>query len=180
MKINKILKTILSIIFNILLIIVLIILFLSIYCIIQVKVQGKDYANLFGYAFFEIETGSMEDTINAGDAIIVKLTKDVEIDDIIVYKKDNNYITHRIIEINNEKIITKGDANNSLDDEITDDQICGKVCYTIRNLDSIKKTFSNPIVLTAIFITVVLIGVLIFYKPKEKEKKKSKDNVEGE
>lgn len=176
MKTKKILKIILSIIFNILFVLILIILVLSIYCIFQVNVQRKDYANLFGYAFFEIETGSMENTINVGDAVIVKLTNNVNVEDIIVYKKDNNYITHRIIEINDEKIITKGDANNSQDEEIENNQICGKVCYIIRNLDSIQKTFSNPLVLIAIFITIVLIGVFIFYKPKEK----SKDKMEGE
>lgn len=168
MNINKALKVILTVLFNVITIFIFIFLVMAIYGFIQVNIQKKEYVDIFGYTFFEIETGSMENTLNIGDAVIVKLTKNISENDIIVYKSDNNYITHRVIKIEDEKIITKGDNNTSNDEPITRKQVCGKVCKILPNLNSIKRTFSSPIVLIAIFITITLLGIAIFYKPKEK------------
>ena len=167
-KTKKICKKILGIIINIIVIFALLIFILTIYCLIQVKVQNKDYANLFGYAFFEINTGSMADTLNIGDAIVVRLTNDVNVGDIVVYKQDNYYITHRIIEKNDDIITTKGDANNVADEKINISQICGKVVKIIPNIDTLRKTFSSPVVLVLIGATFVVIGIAIFSKPKDK------------
>ena len=42
------------------------------------------------------------------------------------YQKDNYFITHRIIEIDGDKVVTKGDANNVPDAEISKNDIIGK------------------------------------------------------
>ena len=168
----KIAKKVLEILINILVIIALGILVIAIYCIIQVKVLHKDYANLFGYAFFEISTGSMADALNIGDGIIVKLTNDVTTGDIIVYKQDNYYITHRVIEKEGEIVTTKGDANNAEDEPIQISQICGKVEKIIPNVEAIKKTFSSPTVLVLIVVTLVAIGFFFFFYPQKKMEEK--------
>ena len=50
--------------------------------------------------------------------------------DIVTYKENENYfVTHRIIEKNGNKLITKGDSNNEIDTEIVNSQILGKVIY---------------------------------------------------
>ena len=69
----KKLSKILGYILNILIILVTIIIILAIYYFIQIKVFNKTYANIFGYTFFEVATGSMEPTIDVGDLIIVKI-----------------------------------------------------------------------------------------------------------
>ena len=53
------------------------------YCYAQLKVFDKDYVNFFGYTIFQVITGSMEDTIKINDIVIVKLTDEVEVGDII-------------------------------------------------------------------------------------------------
>ena len=118
-------------ILNILLIIITLLILVGIYYIIQIKILKNDFANLCGYTFFEVATGSMENTINIGDVVIVNLTKDVNENDIIVYKDDNNFITHRLIKKQADKLITRGDANNSEDKPINEDQILGKVIYIV-------------------------------------------------
>ena len=46
-----------------------IILLVSIYNNVQIKILGNKYSSFFGYSTFEVQTGSMADTINPGDWI---------------------------------------------------------------------------------------------------------------
>jgi len=161
--INVITKMALNLIYVLLAIIVMIL----IYNIIQVSILNKPYMNIFGYSFFQVKTGSMSGTMEIGDIIVVKLTKDVKENDIVTYQQDNILITHRIIEKQGEDIITKGDANNKEDDPIKSDDIIGKVEYTLKNVEIWKKVFKTPEVYTLIIITLILFGITISIKDKK-------------
>ena len=76
---------------------------------------------------YEVKTGSMEDGIHPGDYVLIYKKKNYKVGDIVTYEKDNYYVTHRIIKENSKGVITKGDANNTEDDEIKKDSIVGKV-----------------------------------------------------
>lgn len=140
---SKIIGTIL----NILLCLVMIIMLFGVYYIVQIRVQNKEYANMFGYTFFEVATGSMSPTIEIGDIIIVKFTKEVSQNDIIVYKDGNDFITHRLIDIKRNELTTKGDANNSEDKSITIEQVLGQVIYTIPKVGIWRKIILTPKIL---------------------------------
>lgn len=172
---KKIFRKILNLIINILVIIALAILILSIYYLFQTKVLKKDFVNICGYTIFEVATGSMSGTIEVGDVIVVKLTKDVNLDDIVVYMQDKNLITHRIIKMDGDNIITKGDANNTEDLPITINNIIGKVIYKVENVGIWKKVLFTPQVLISFTITIVLIGITITYNPKDNKKEKESE-----
>ena len=79
---------------------------------------------------YEVETGSMEQGIHAGDYVLICEKSKYVVGDIVTYRKDDYFITHRIIKsINGNKVITKGDANNVEDEEIDINSIEGKVIY---------------------------------------------------
>ncbi len=84
-------------------------------------------ANKIG--IYKVMTGSMEDGIHAGDYIIVNHTKDLKLGDVITYTRHNYYITHRIVDITPNGLITKGDANNTEDDPVQLNEVVGKVLY---------------------------------------------------
>ena len=111
---GKILKTIINII------LILVIILLVGYFVF--KLTGK-------LKIYNVETGSMEDKIHAGDYILLNRKTDYKVGDVITYNVDNYFVTHRIIKIEGDKITTKGDANNTEDKEIKRDQIEGKVIY---------------------------------------------------
>ena len=101
---------------------------LCLYYFLMTEILKKDYANVFGYTFFVVSTGSMSGTIEVNDIIFVKVTTDVEKDDVITFKEDSgNMVTHRVVEVLGNKVITKGDVNNSEDDPISKKDIVGKV-----------------------------------------------------
>lgn len=137
--------------------------------IVSIKILQKNYANFFGYTYFEVQTGSMIPTINVDDVIIVKLDDEYEVGDIVTYNDNGSFVTHRIIEINDDKYITKGDANNTSDKEITKDQIIGHVVKIIDNLGIITKTLQEPITLIIIFVVGGLIIAFVSFGPKKEE-----------
>lgn len=169
MKHNKILEIIRNIIINLIIFVLGIIAIFAIWTSIQLNVQNKEYVNLFGYSIFSTETGSMFPTIKKGDIVIVKIGEQVKDQDIITYKKDDSFITHRIIKIDENSIIVKGDNNNTQDEAITQDMVIGKVVYTIKNVEIWKNVFSDMNVIIPIIITVILLVILISYKEKTKK-----------
>lgn len=164
-SVNIITKTVMNVMYVVLAIIVIIL----IYNLIQITVFGKPYMNLFGYSIFQVKTGSMSGTIEVGDIVIVKLTKEVEKDDIITYEQEQILITHRVIEKQGENLTTKGDANNAADKPITTDEVIGKVEYTIKNVEIWKKVLKTPEVYISIIITLILFGITSMVGNSKKE-----------
>lgn len=164
----KVLQKILSIILDIVIVIISVLILIALVYAVQTKILHKENANIFGYTAFEVVTGSMSGTIEIGDLVIVKITDDVQINDIIVYEQNNHFVTHRLLEINGGQIITKGDANNSTDTPITEDKILGKVVTIIPQVGIWKKVLTTPSVLIAIIITTILVTALVYYHPTKK------------
>ena len=111
----KILKKIFKTIIDILIFIIFLILIVIIFAKLKMLNDNNNYFELFGYSIFNVATGSMEPTISQNDVILVKKQDNYKLNDIITFKKDKDFITHRIIKINDTYITTKGDANNAID-----------------------------------------------------------------
>lgn len=147
-------------VFDAVTIILLLILAVLIYCVIQLKILHKPYINLFGHTVFQVITGSMEDTIKINDVVIVKITKDVNVNDIITYEDSGNYVTHRVIRQTADELVTKGDANNAEDDPIKIDRVVGKVVFILTNVSVWINVFKTPKVIIAIIISIILLSIL--------------------
>ena len=133
-KLKSRLTRINGIVLDILIVIAVIIILIGLYYEFQLRVLKNDRVNICGYSVFQVVTGSMSPTLEIGDVIVVKITKDIEIDDIIVFKDEDSFITHRLISKDGEQLITRGDANNSKDKPIKEESIIGKVKFTIPKL----------------------------------------------
>lgn len=161
---------VISFILNVLLGIITVVIIIGAYYMYQVKIQKKEYANLFGYSLFEVATGSMSPTIEIGDVVIVKITKEVNVNDIIVYIDGENIITHRLIEKQQENMITRGDANNSEDKPIENNMVIGQVIKIIPQLGTWQDILSSPEVLLLIVILIVILSIIYVYTSKSEEK----------
>lgn len=169
---RRIYEKIINVILDILIVMFGFILIISIYNNVQIKILDNDYSSFFGYSMFEVQTGSMADTINPGDWIIVKATKNIELDDIITYSENGEFITHRVVEAYKDTYVTKGDANSSKDDAISKEQVVGKVESILPGLGIIRKTFLNPLVLITLIITLYTISFIL----RSNNKKDDEDN----
>lgn len=179
----KNLKKCINMILNITIVFLSILLFLSIFLDIQTSFMKKDYRSFFGISAFEIKTGSMTGTINAGDLVLVKNTKNVELNDIVTYRIGNEFVTHRIIQQLDNTYVTKGDANNTDDVPISSKQILGKVIVVLPKLGFIKSVFFKAEILIPFIIVLFIICLIIddkenqsksyfsFFKSRIKHKK---------
>lgn len=165
-RLREYIYMILECIFNFIFILVFIIAMLAIYYTAQTKILKKDYANILGYTIFEVATGSMSRTIDVGDIVLVKLTDKVQEDDIIVYQEDRAIITHRLVEVNNDYLVTKGDANSNLDSPIQKEQVIGKVIYTIKGVSILKKVLLTPEIIISIAMSIIFIGIILMLPEK--------------
>ena len=161
---KKILKLIVDILTCILIVIVALYLVFALYD----KFINKDGKFLIGkYYIFQIATGSMEHELFAGDYIVVEKTENYKVGDIITYMEDGYYITHRINEIDENKIVTKGDANNSSDSPISRDKIVGKFLFKEKILTFLTK---YKVMVIAVLIALVILESA-FSKENNKENK---------
>ena len=165
----EILKKVFKIVVDILTFFVFLILVIIIFCKVKMMVSNSDYFDVFGYSIFSVATGSMEPVISQNDIIIIKKQKDYELEDIVTFKKDNAYITHRVTEKRGETFVTKGDANNAKDVAIDKKEIIGKVVKVIPKAGVWQKIFSSPKVIIMIFATLMLFDFAFSYKGRIKK-----------
>lgn len=84
---------------------------------------------IWGYHPLIIVSNSMEPTLKVGGILYYhkESINSYKKNDILVFKIKNNIISHRIIKINDNSFITKGDANKKIDSSnIVYNQIIGK------------------------------------------------------
>ena len=154
------------------------ILIFNIYNVICLKILHKDLATINGYGILEVVSGSMEPTINIGDLIVINTkAKDFEKNDIITfYDVNGSFVTHRLVKITDDKMITKGDHNNTEDEELPTKNIVGKYVFKISWLGNVIASLKNP----TVSILILVIGVLICYliSVKDNEIKEAIDEDE--
>lgn len=139
--------------------------------IIIVNLFSIFHASLFGFRLYRIATGSMVPYLNINDYILVKKSNDYKEGDVITYTSGETYVTHRIVSITDENIVTKGDANNTMDEPITKDNIIGKVVLKFGFLGFIIYLFSKPIIWVLLFIIGIVITAFLPDKKRKVIKK---------
>jgi signal peptidase I len=104
-----------------------------------------------GWKALSVQTGSMEPNIPQGSLVFVQSVPpdSLQPGDVLTYKSANKpeTITHRVIEKKGnedgpKQYVTKGDANKSVDPTVNQNQVVGKVTYTLpvagKALDFVK------------------------------------------
>lgn len=92
-------------------------------------------------------TDSMTPTLEQGDMICIKPCRmnEVQVGDVITFKdRYGVYTTHRVIQISDDALITKGDANIDYDAFLIDeDHLVGKMLYHIPYIGKLIAFFIN-------------------------------------
>lgn len=133
---------------------------------------GNQMPMPFGYGASVVLSGSMEPEFSKGDLIIVGEADSYQEHDIVVFQDGASLVVHRIIEIDGEKIITQGDANNVPDEPIESSAIKGKVLFHIDKLGTIVSFFKTPVG------TVLIIAAAIALVEIPRRREKDADDAE--
>ena len=124
------------------------------------------YTGLFGVGYAVVVSGSMEPVFHVNDMIIYQAhdRSDYTVGDIVVYVRDKGtdqeiLITHRIIGMTEDKLVTKGDANSISDKAISWDQLVGRVVFVVPGIGKAVEFLRTPL---GIVFSVLLIAGLSF------------------
>ena len=128
---------------------------------ILLNIFSMNNKSLFGFRIYRVISGSMQPALQIGDVIIVKKSNNYSERDIITYSNGLTTITHRIIAINNDEVITKGDANEVDDKPISKEQIVGKFFFRISNFSLFSIILSKNVIYLIMIFLLVLIFLLV-------------------
>lgn len=120
--------------------------------------------NIMGYSQFIVTSGSMQPTFKVGDVVVVKSGADYEIGDVITFRLNDSeeLVTHRIVGSNSGGFITRGDANNVVDDTLqTSDNIVGKVQMSIPEIGNLLMFLKTPFGV----LVLIVVGFLLIELP---------------
>lgn len=139
-------------------IIVLVLLFVG-----NISSQSDALYDVIKYRTYTILTGSMQPKISPGDVIVTTNVgiNELEVGDIITFNRDGMTATHRIIELNDDSILTQGDNNNVHDNPIEYEQIIGKYLFKIPQLGRILQFTSS---VPGIILVVTLVITYFIYE----------------
>lgn len=151
MNLNKIL----SIGQKIVVAILVIILIGNLYLLTMQLVFKQELPTIFGFGQVIVISGSMEPTISAGDLLIIREQNQYQVSDIVTYEWGNSLCTHRIVSIEGDQMITKGDANNTTDEPTPIDLINGKVVFSIPGFGNFILFLKTPFGLLLIALTAI-------------------------
>jgi signal peptidase I len=90
------------------------------------------------YPMASITSGSMWPVLKQGDMVFIEGIKskgEIKIGDIVVYNNPSlssgqvQFTIHRVVKMNQDTVVTKGDANDVEDSPVSYEEIIGKAVY---------------------------------------------------
>lgn len=129
--------------------------------------------SVFGITPMVVQSGSMSgsaaDHIEVGDLILIGSAdpETLQIGDIITFKEDAAFVTHRIVDIQTDadgkrSFITKGDANNIEDEQpVTAKQLVGRFRTRVPRIGNFAMFLQEPLGMV-IFIGIPLCAFIIY------------------
>ena len=168
-------KNIKSIIRIVILVVVAALIGLSIYSINASRLSGDALPMPLGFGLSVVLSGSMEPALSVGDMIVVVPQESYAEKDVVVFQTGRSAVVHRIISIEGEEIITRGDANNSEDEPISLSHIKGKVIIVVPFVGYLVNLIKTPIG------TVLLLGLAVWLMNSsfKKDKQQSEDELDA-
>lgn len=134
-----------------------------------------------GFSFLMVKSESMKPEINVGDVIITGPVNglpwtEIKPGTIITFEKDDALISHRVVSLEGDTLITKGDANKVSDSPIKMTQVKGVYLFRIPYVGYATHFIRTKMGwwLTILVPAGVLVGLLIkdilkeAFKPEEK------------
>ena len=134
--------------------------------ILTINIMSALGTSFFGIRIYRVGSGSMEPNIHVNDLIIIKKSNNYKVNDVVTYKDGNDFVTHRIVSISKDQIVTKGDANNVEDKPIKEGSIVGKMIYRFKHVGIFDYFFNRKSSLILVFVIGIFITIMIPDKNK--------------
>jgi len=174
---------------------VLFLVFLAFLVLVTLNARAGGASSFFGYSLFTVETGSMAPEIPEGSVVFTlkKPADEIKEKDVITFFATSSYVTHRVAGINFEaaqpgvegyeedyySFVTKGDANNTVDERrVPYDDVRGVVILTVPLLGYLLDFLRPPNLGLLIVVVPCLIIIVVELTKLVRFAKESKTSAE--
>ena len=144
------------------------------------KLTGDALPMPLGFGASVVLSGSMEPALSVGDLLIVRAQEAYEPGDIVVYQSGTMPVVHRIVDIRDGTVTTRGDANNASDAPFPADAIKGAVIAVIPWIGYGIWALKTPAAVVILLLAAVALTEGSFRTGKarqEAEKEKLKEEI---
>lgn len=132
-------------------------------------IYKEELPSVFGCSVVTVLSGSMEPEFAPGDMLLIRRQQEYRIGDVVTYEEQGSFITHRIIEQDEESYLTKGDANNTPDgSRIRYEDIFGTVLLVIPGLGNVALFLKSPLGVLVLVAAFMILAELSFWNNKKK------------
>lgn len=135
---------------------------------------GNEMPMPFGWGISVVLSGSMEPALSVNDLVIIAEQSQYNEGDIVVYQDSSSLVIHRIISIDENKVITQGDANNTADKPIDISLVKGKAVANFSFAGALVRFLKTPVG----FILVIIAAIVLFELPYLRERKRANEEQE--
>lgn len=157
---------------HVLLVICGLLLGINIYLTNAYNLLGNKLPMPFGYGAAVVLSGSMEPIFSKDDLIFVKKTDNINIGDIVVYQSNDSLVVHRVVSIDGDMVVTKGDANNIEDSSFDKSAIKGVVVGCVPKLGIVVNAIKTPSGTVVVLLCAFMMIELSFRKQKKSDDKR--------
>jgi signal peptidase I len=132
-----------------------------------------------GYGMSVVLSGSMDPALKVNDLVFIHETDEIKPGNIIVYKRDGDLIIHRVISVEGDTVITKGDANNVADEPFDISMVKGKMIGYLPGIGALVRLIKTPAGTAALLVVAVLL-VEFSYRSEKKQDDKEMEDIRAE
>ena len=134
---------------------------------------GNQMPMPFGVGSAVVLSGSMSPELKVNDLVFVTAADEYEVGQIVVYQLGKTLVIHRIVSLDDEYVVTKGDANNTEDEPVTYRQVKGVYRFKIPFV-GIFVRFIKTVPGTLI---VLMLAMYLMYRSRQKERAKDDEDI---
>ncbi len=133
------------------------------------NLMGDKMPMPLGFGLSVVLSGSMEPTLSVNDLVVIKKTDSVQVDDVVVFQDGNVLVIHRVVAIDGDEIVTRGDANNTVDDPVSITHVKGIMVFAIPFLGAAIQFLKHPVVVVFMVVAAAYLANRSFRKEKERD-----------
>lgn len=145
----------------------------SAYSLSARHLAGNAVPTPFGIGLSVVLSGSMEPSLSVGDLLLVRATEDFAVGDVVVYQSGSMAVVHRLIELNEDTALTKGDANNAADAPIPLTALRGRVAASLPLAGYLVMAIQTPVGALAILALALWLLDRSYRREKEQDAAKT-------
>jgi signal peptidase len=137
------------------------------------------------YNMYIVRSGSMQPVINTGDAVVIGPTdgpfgNGLQEGSIVTYRQGSELITHRVLSIEGDTLVTKGDAVEDPDPwTVTRQSVGGIYLFRVPYIGYASNFIRTPVGRYVAILVPGVILVALLFREARKRKKAQLQNDEG-